>query len=248
MYNENVVAIVNGKEITTNDIMKFLNEMNPQTAAQFQSEEGIKRIIEELVNQELLYLDAIENGYENDVEFKEVLKTVKDNLLKGYAFNKIVDGIKVTDEEIANYYNEHSEMFKKQETLNASHILVDDEEKAYDIIDMINEGLEFEKAAEQYSTCPSKEVGGNLGEFAKGQMVPEFENAAFKLEIGEMSEPVKTQFGYHIIKINEKSAEDVYSLEEVRDEIEKQLLMSKQEEKYLNKVNSLKIKYPVNIL
>jgi peptidyl-prolyl cis-trans isomerase C len=248
MYNENVVAIVNGKEITTNDIMKFLNEMNPQTAAQFQSEEGIKRIIEELVNQELLYLDAIENGYENDVEFKEVLKTVKDNLLKGYAFNKIIDGIKVTDEEINAYYNEHSDMFIKPETMNASHILVEDEEKAYEIIDMINEGLEFERAAEQFSTCPSKEVGGNLGEFGKGQMVPEFENAAFKLEIGELSKPVKTQFGYHIIKVNEKSTQGIYSLEEVRDEIEKQLLTAKQEEKYLNKVNSLKIKYPVEIL
>lgn len=85
--------------------------------------------------------------------------------------------------------------------VRASHILVDKHSQALALISKIREGEDFGKVAKQYSTCPSKKKGGDLGWFTKGQMVPEFEQAAFKLSVGAMtSEPVKTKFGYHIIK------------------------------------------------
>lgn len=85
-------------------------------------------------------------------------------------------------------------------TINASHILVEQEHEAQDILKKIAEGKSFEELAKAHSKCPSGEDGGELGSFGKGQMVKEFETAAFALKVGEISPPVRTQFGYHIIK------------------------------------------------
>ena len=87
------------------------------------------------------------------------------------------------------------------EKVNASHILVEQEHEAQDIVKKLDEGVAFEELAKDFSNCPSgKQAGGNLGDFGRGMMVPEFETAAFALEVGAVSAPVKTQFGYHIIK------------------------------------------------
>lgn len=84
--------------------------------------------------------------------------------------------------------------------MRASHILVDHEYEALDLLKKLNEGTSFEELAKDFSKCPSRQNGGDLGEFGKGQMVAPFEKACFELEVDQVSEPVKTQFGYHIIK------------------------------------------------
>ena len=245
MSEKKIVAVVNGKEIYEQDVLKFLNDMGPQMAMQFQSEEGIQRVVDELVNQELLYLDAVDSKMSEEADYEELLELAKVNLLKNYAFNKLVGKETVSEEEIEKFYNDYKENFQRPEMLNASHILVDSEEKANEIVEEIKNGLSFEDAAMKYSSCPSKEQGGNLGEFGKGQMVPEFENAAFDMEEGEISGPVKSQFGYHIIKLNEKLPESLSSMEEVHEEIKNQIVRMKQQDKYMNKVNELTEKYKV---
>lgn len=245
MTEKKLVAIVNGKEIFEQDVLKFLNDMGPQMAMQFQSEEGIQRVVEELVNQELLYLDAVDSKMEEEEEYKELLDLTKANLLKNYAFNKMIGKETATKEEVEAFYNEHKADFQRPEMVNASHILIDSEEKAKEIVEEINSGLSFEEAAMKYSSCPSKEKGGNLGEFGRGQMVPEFEVAAFEMEEGTISDPVKSQFGYHIIKLNEKTSESLSTFEEVKDEITNQVIRMKQQDKYMDKVNQLTEKYEV---
>ena len=89
-------------------------------------------------------------------------------------------------------------------TVRASHILVDKEEDAWAIKSRITEGEDFSKLAKEYSKCPSKDKGGDLGYFNRGQMVPEFEYAAFSTPVGEVSDPVKTRFGWHLIKVTRK--------------------------------------------
>ena len=153
----------------------------------------------------------------------------------------------ITEEEIVKYYNEHKEHFQTPESVRASHILVKEEDEANDIINEINEGLSFEEAAKKYSMCPSKEAGGDLGEFTRGKMVPEFEEAAFSIEEGKLSEPVKTQFGYHIIKVQSKKEAGISTLEEAKDQIIHQVTALKQQEKYLNKTEDLRDKYEVKI-
>ena len=212
--NENkVLATVNGKDITNQDVYTFLNHLDPQIAAQFRSPDGVNQIAEELVNQEVLYLDAIENKLDEEEAFKKEIEIAKENILKQYAINKIFQNIAVSEDEINKFYNENKGHFQTPESARASHILVEDEEKANEILDEINNGLAFEEAAEKYSSCPSKENGGDLGEFDRGRMVPEFEEAAFSMKDGEISAPVKTQFGYHIIKLAYKKESGISPLE-----------------------------------
>ena len=111
-------------------------------------------------------------------------------------------------------------------------------------IDYIEE-ISFEEAAEKYSTCPSKEKGGQLGRFRKGQMVKEFEEAAKNAEIGKITEPVKTQFGYHIIRLDDRTEEGTLSFDEVKDQIRNQVLGLKQQEAYLNNIEKISKEYDV---
>ncbi|NLY45023.1 MAG: peptidylprolyl isomerase [Tissierella sp.] len=245
MKENKVVAIVNGKEITQDDVLRFLNDIGPQVAMQFQSPEGIQKVVDELINQELLYLDAKENKLDEEASYVQMVEDTKVTILKSYALNKLIANEEASIEELKEFYDSHMEHFKKQESAIASHILVDEEAKANEIIQEINEGLSFEDAAKKYSSCPSKEAGGNLGEFSRGQMVPEFEEAAFTMEEGAISKPVKTQFGYHIIKLEEIKPEATESFDQVREEIYKQVVGLKQQEKYLTKIGQLKEKYTV---
>ena len=153
----------------------------------------------------------------------------------------------VTDQEVKDYYTANKEMFKTEESESAKHILVDTLEKAEEVSEKIKNGMSFEEAANEYSSCPSKEQGGNLGSFTRGRMVPEFEEAAFKLGVGVVSEPVKTQFGYHLIKVYDKKESAARPLEEVAPMIKSQLLQERQSFKYMQFTEGLKDKYKVEI-
>lgn len=243
-----LVAKVNGKEITRADVLKFLNDMGPQMAMQFQSPEGIQRVVDEMVNQELLYLDAKANNLHEDEEYKNLLETTEVTLLKNYAFNKAIATEPPTEEEIEAYYNDNKETFGNPEMLTASHILVESEDTANEVKEALNGGLSFEEGAAKYSTCPSKEQGGKLGEFGRGQMVKEFEDAAFEMEVGAVSDPVKSQFGYHIIYLEDKTPAQEKTLAEAREEVANHVTRSKQQDKYMERVNELKEVYEVEYL
>ena len=160
---------------------------------------------------------------------------------------EVLSNILIDDNEVVEYYNQNTEFFNEQEQISAKHILVDSEEKANKVFELINNGLPFEIAAKEHSSCPSKDQGGNLGVFGKGMMVPEFEKAAFGSNIGEITQPVKTQFGYHLILVEEKIEPKEKSFEEVKESIKGHLAKEKQNNAYLEFVNSLKNKYNVVI-
>lgn len=242
-----VVARVEGKDITEEDVLRFLEEIGPQVAMQFQSPDGMQQIVNEMVNQELLLLDAKENKIDEDEEFVKVMETTKENLLKGYAFSKVIRDEIVTTEEAESYFETFKKDFEK-ETVNASHILVETEEKANEILQLLNEGKDFKELAMEYSSCPSRDQGGELGEFGRGAMVPEFENAAFAMGAGEISQPVKTDFGYHIIKLNSKTEAGDTKFEDVAAEVRSEAQRIKQQNAYKKKLEELGAKYKVEIL
>lgn len=246
MEENKVLATVNDKQITEKDVDLLLRKLGPQRAMQFYSEEGRKRLLDELINQELIYLEALENGLDNNEEFLAELEYMKQNLLKQFAVRKLLENISIK-EELVTFYNDNKEKFKKPETVRARHILVDTESEANKIIEEIKSGLDFEDAAKKYSKCPSKTNGGDLGYFTRGKMVKEFENASFELEKGQMSEPVKTSFGYHIIEVLDKKEEEISPFEEVKEQIKNQLFTSKQNEVYFKKIEELRNIYEVKV-
>ena len=242
-----VLARVNGRDITQFDLNGLMQNLG-QRAMQFATDEGKKQLVEELITQELLYVDATENNIEKDEEFQKALEEMKVTLLKQYAMRKVLSDIDVTEEEIIEFFESNKAMFKAQEEVKASHILVSSEDEIKEVATKIKEGASFEEMAQEHSSCPSKEKGGDLGSFSRGRMVPEFEAVAFELEIGKVSEPVKTQFGYHLIKVTEKQEARTQEFEEVKENIKNQLVAMKQNELYVAKREELEKKYEIERL
>ena len=173
------------------------------------------------------FIDVIKK--EGDTEETLHEKIVDDLLLKSYIdthFGKVTEE---DEAQIKKYYEENKNMFKKDVQVEAAHILFDtkDVKKANEIREEILNGLDFAEAAKKYSKCPSGENGGNLGYFGKGQMVPEFEKAAFSAPLGVITEPVKTQFGYHLILVTDKTDSKIPDFEEIKEGLTEHFRQSK---------------------
>jgi len=244
---QKILAKVGDREITMSDVEFVINNLDPNTRQQFHSEEGTKRVVEELVNQELFYLDAVKNNVDKEEEFLKQYEKVKADLLKQYYVTKLLAKADIDDTEIFNFYGANREMFVDKEELRARHILVSTEEEANKIVVEISGGLPFEEAAKKYSSCPSSQQGGDLGFFSVGQMVPEFDKVAFSLKSGEMSAPVKTQFGYHVILAEEKKPAGIMPYDKAKELIRQHLGGQRQQDIYFGKVNQLKKIYDVTI-
>lgn len=241
-----VLAQVGGKPITEEDVTRFIQALGRNGQA-YNNPQGRAAVLDQLIAQRLFLLDAQRNLYEREPAFKAQLAAVKDQLLMEYSITKCLQGVRVTEEEVKAYYEAHKDELQADESVNASHILVDSEEKAEQLLAAIRAGeISFEDAARQSSTCPSGQQGGSLGDFARGQMVPEFDQAVFALEEGELCGPVKTQFGYHLIRLNKKNAATPISYADIREELYQQVSQEKQQEAYQKKINQLKILYPVD--
>ncbi len=240
-----IYAVVEGKEIGDKEIQEVLASL-PQQYAQSLYQMGVEKIVEEAVNQELFYLDGIETKVEESELFKAEIERLKKNIIRGLSVNNVMQKIQITEDEIKKEYEDTKEFLIVPEQVQASHILVDTEELANKAKEMLSE-KEFAEVAKELSKCPSKDKGGDLGLFSRGQMVQEFEAAAFKAKVGEVTEPVKTQYGYHLIKVTDKKEGREKTIDEARAEIEQKLLSTKQQNAYVAHLEDLKKKYKIEI-
>lgn len=246
---DKILAKVGALTVTEKEVDEFIAELG-QRGQGYNTPDARREILEQIISSKLLLLDARHNLLEAEPEFKAELAKLRENLLINYAGNKVISAVKVSDEDVKKYYEDNIDRFKQGETVNADHILVESEEKALEILAKIESGeVSFADAAKQHSTCPSGQRGGNLGDFGRGQMVPEFDKAVFELEVGEITKaPVKTQFGYHLIKLNSKSESSVMPYEQIAPQLSEMLLNERRREAYERKINQLKILYPVDIV
>jgi len=246
MTDGKVLASVGGKAITEQDVNMALYQLG-QRGQSYNTPEGRAMILEQLIARRLFLMDAQRNLMEREPAFKEQLQQVKEDMLTSYAMQKALEKVKVTEDEAKTYYENNKDKFVSGMTFNASHILVDSEEKAAALLEQIQAGqISFADAAAQNSSCPSGKNGGNLGDFGAGQMVPEFEEACASMEVGSISAPVKTQFGYHLILLNSKSEGGEMAYAEVKEELMNALKEEKKQAAYQSKINQLKILYPVD--
>ena len=245
--NMKILARVGAVAITEAEVDATIAALGQRGQA-YNTPEGRKAILEQLINKNLFLAEAKRNFYEADPKFKADLARIKDEMLANFAIEKAIAGVNVTEDEVKKFYEENKSEFVNGESVEASHILVDSEEKAEEILAEIKEGkISFEEAARQHSSCPSAQRGGALGEFTHGQMVPEFDQAAFAMNEGEISAPVKTQFGYHLIKVTGKKEASEIPYAQIKAQLMQQVLADKQQKAYTSKVNQLKILFPVDM-
>lgn len=241
-----VLAIVADTEITEKDLQDAILKYPENRRGVFASEQGKKQLLEQVISFELMHKFGKESQLDTTKEFETEVERFKKELLTQMVINKVMTEVTITDEEALKHYEENKESFSEPANVTAKHILVATEEEANNIKKEIEEGtVSFEEAAGKYSTCPSKEQGGNLGSFSRGMMVPEFEEAAFAAEIGVVTDSVKTQFGYHLIKVEAKNQGKELEFSEVKDGVVNQLLQERQQKKYFDFVGSLSSKYIV---
>ena len=241
-----ILATISGVEITENDLNNIIMRYPEDKRGYFSSDMGKKQILEQMIQFELMNKLGSEMELDKTEEFKAQVKQVEKDLLTQATVNKVLSEVTVTEEDAKKYYEENKAQFEQPATVSAKHILVDNEELCNEIKNRIeNEGLSFEDAAKEYSTCPSNAQGGSLGVFGRGMMVPEFEEAAFALDLEKVSEPVKTQFGYHLIKVESKNGADVMPFEAVKEEVFGRLTQQAQENKFMTVIKELEDKYEV---
>lgn len=244
-----VVATVNGEKITKEDLYNFLVKTNGEQALNVLIIEKIVRLEAEKENIEVTKDDIQaemdkmieefggEEAFNNALTFYGVTRAdmeydIEMNL---YLERLLEPVIEITEDEMKNYFEENKDSFAQKEEVKARHILVEDEETAREVKEKIDKGGDFEELAKEYSTdTGTKDKGGDLGYFGKGKMVKEFEDAAFSLDIGEVSEPVKSEYGFHIIKVEDRKEAKEANYEESKEEIREKIFEQKYPEAYNN--------------
>ncbi len=249
---EEIIATVNGEKITVGDFrekMELAVIPSARNDADTQSQ-----MLESMIVSKLIYAMAVEKGFDKTPEMLKKLEEIKKAVIaQTFVEEKTLADVKITDKEVKKYYDDHEEEFSSPEQVRVSHILIqfdedvteerkkEAEKKAQKALSRVKSGEDFSAVAKEVSTCPSSENGGDLNFFARGRMVPEFEDVAFGLSVGDFSEVVETRFGYHIIKVTDKKEQEKIDFEDYKDKIKDTLLQRKKGEvlkEWLAKIKS----------
>ncbi|MDX9813578.1 MAG: peptidylprolyl isomerase [Sulfurimonadaceae bacterium] len=256
LANAQTLVTVNGTAITSEDVEKELMVATQGRAGQIPADkqgEFRQQVLEQLIARELVYDDAKKSGILESAEYKARYDEVMERIQKEVALQiwqkREIDKIKISQKDLKDYYDKNKVEFAEEESVNARHILVADEAAAKSLIaelkplkgdELKNKFMELAKAK---STCASASDGGNLGYFTKEQMVPEFSNKSFGMKKGEMTlEPVKSQFGYHIIYVEDKKPKSTISFDDAKVMIEQRLKMDKAKDIIFSKMSELEKK------
>jgi peptidyl-prolyl cis-trans isomerase C len=214
---DTVVAKVNGKTITEGDMRLAEAEIGSDLGSL--PDVTKRRVLVEFLIENQLFADAAEGQkLATGPDYNERIQYWRRRSLRDLYFDKTVKDT-VSDAEAKKFYDAQVGSAKAEE-VRARHILVESKEKARELFEKVAYGTDFAELAKQHSKDPgSKDQGGDLGYFSKGQMVPQFEEAAFKLQKGEVSQPFETQFGWHIIKVDDKRAGQAVPFDAVKERI-----------------------------
>ncbi len=237
-----VVAKVGNLEIHQSELDLAVANLDPQLA-QLPDDQKKVAALSAAIDVKLLAADATAEKLDQTDDFKKRMQYLTDRELHNAYFKKhVVDT--VTDADVKARYDKEVAGLPKQEEVHARHILVKTEDEAKDVIKQLDAGKDFAELAKEKSTDPNKDDGGDLGYFSRGRMVKEFEDAAFALDKGTYSKtPVKTDFGYHVIKVEDKRDAPPPAFEQVQDQV-RQLVMR---DKYLALLNQAKASAKVEI-
>lgn len=217
-----VIATVNGAKIHKS-MLAAAQQLLPQQYQQIPLEQIYPALVDTVIDMKLSAADARAKRLHETEDFKVLMVRIEDQMLQRTVLQQVIDAA-MTDEALKTRYDAMVKDAGSSAEVHARHILVKTEDEAKKIIEDLQGGADFEATAKEKSTGPSGPNGGDLGFFGKGQMVPEFEKAAFALEKGKITDaPVKTQFGWHIIKVDDRRKSEPPPFESVKQKLQAEI-------------------------
>lgn len=240
--DDKIVATINGKNITDADLAVADSEIG-QDMGSIPADQKRMSLLEFLIDNQL-FADAAEGDKLGEgPAFESRVNYLKRRALRELYFEKVIKA-SVSDADAKKLYDDQVKLLKPEEEVQARHILVESEDKAKELAEKIKGGGKFEDIAKENSKDPgSKDDGGNLGYFGHGQMVPQFEEVVFKMQKGDVSAPVQTQFGWHLIKVEDKRVKAPPAFDVVKDRILQSLLLQKASKAAVDLRTKAKIEY-----
>ncbi len=244
-----VLFKMTGKEVKVADIDEELQQIPPFIRPQILKGEGLDDFLKQFYSRYLAFANVEKNFAELSARYPEVTRDAARRTVIRFLLDEKIGAIKLEDSEIADFYQKNQAQFNTPAQMRAHHILVKEEAEAKELLAVLEkEPARFSDLAREKSVCPSgKQSGGDLGTFGEGQMVGEFDEACKTSEIGKIVGPVKTDFGYHILRVDERQAAGVMKLEEVREQIRARLMPEKQREVFTKLVEELKKEFNVKV-
>jgi peptidyl-prolyl cis-trans isomerase C len=215
--DDTVVARVNGVEIRFSDLL-LAEEETAQALANVPEDVKFEYLLSLLIDRVIVSSDARTKGLTDDPGVQRRMAYYENKALRDVYWTQLITS-RISDEAAKEFYDAQVGAVEPQEEIKARHILVATEEEAQAVIDALDAGGDFEELAKEHSTGPSGAEGGDLGYFTAGTMVAEFNDAAFALQAGEISVPVKTKFGWHVIKVEDRRVQEVPGFELVKDQV-----------------------------
>lgn len=241
-----LVAKINNEAISVKDFNDRISKLPERYQSVVNANK--RKFLDELIVDTLLYREALSRGLHKGEEVRAVIEEARKKILIAKLLKvSIDDSVEVDEREARGYYDRHSDEFRTPEALRASHILVKTEEEAAEILAILKRGRGFEDTAREKSFDPSAANGGDIGYFTGGQIDPDFEKVCLGMKVGDISGVVRTNFGYHVIKLTGHRPPSIEAFDDVKKRIERNLLTQKKKKSFNLLVERLKNSAEIDI-
>lgn len=236
------LATINGKPITFSEFELRWSQLPEYARKKYAGTEGHKRFLDELIDREVLIQEAKKRGIDRERTVLERIERFKERSILDVLVREEVDSrVTVSPEEVKAYYDNFKGTFTAPDEFRASHILVRTEGEATEVKKRLAQGEDFAALARKVSIdATTKNKGGDLGVIKRGQTVAEFEKALMTMKTGEVSVPIATQFGYHVIILVDRSPGRALSFEEAKEQVKEQVLIDKKQQRFKDLVAALR--------
>jgi len=245
---DKAIARVGKETITEADFNEMANAVPEKLRSMYLTPEGKKQALEYIVNVYLMAAEAQKDGLDKTPAFQKLVEFSKKELLARMFMEKASKTMAgPSEQEVKVFYDQNAPMFETPESVHVRHVLVKTEDEAKEVLKRLKKGEKFAEIAAAVSTCPSKEEGGDLGWQPKGRLSKEVEDAAFSMKKGQVTGPVKSKWGYHVLLMEDQKPASKLPFEEAKEYIVEQLSMQKQQEFFEKLAESLRQKGQVQI-